>query len=202
MLKNKLKNFKVILGYKSAIALAFFIAGAGTMAAFASIPDSSGVVHTCYRNTLLSKTFRVIDSPSQTCNGGETPLDLNQTGPQGPQGETGPAGPAADRFTVYYRDGSVSINEGDTHATLRILCNRSTLNVFDYAVGAGYSTPTFQNKLTNFTVTESYNGSKIGTSVSNTDWGVWVQEFSFDPAPPAVGTLNNIYGFVSCFKAP
>lgn len=97
MLKNKLKNFKIVLGYKSLITLSLFAAGAGTVGVFAAIPDAGGQVSTCYRNTLLQKTFRVIDSEAgQTCNGGETALTLNQTGPQGPQGETGAQGAKGD----------------------------------------------------------------------------------------------------------
>ena len=63
--------------------------------AYASIPDSSGVIHGCY----VSGTgqLRVYDSQSpdiKKCGANEKPIDWNQQGPAGPQGPTGPAGPA------------------------------------------------------------------------------------------------------------
>ncbi|HEY1774568.1 MAG TPA: collagen-like protein [Solirubrobacteraceae bacterium] len=69
----------------AAIALAI----AGT--AYASIPDSGGVIHGCYLRGIGS--LRVVDSPSQRCiNGLETAIQWSQTGPQGPQGIPGPKG--------------------------------------------------------------------------------------------------------------
>jgi Collagen triple helix repeat (20 copies) len=71
--------------------------------AYASIPDSGGVIHGCY---LSNGNLRVIDSPSTTCKSNETPLDWNAqgaagaTGPQGPVGATGPQGPTGDPGAV------------------------------------------------------------------------------------------------------
>jgi hypothetical protein len=60
--------------------------------AYASIPDSSGVIHGCYLKGL--GTLRVIDSPNQKClNVIETPIQWNQQGPVGPAGPPGPKGP-------------------------------------------------------------------------------------------------------------
>lgn len=58
--------------------------------AFASIPDSSGVIHGCYDKS--SGALRVIDSSVTTCGTNETALTWNQQGPQGPAGPTGPRG--------------------------------------------------------------------------------------------------------------
>ena len=61
--------------------------------AYASIPDSSGVIHGCYKKS--GGTLRVIDDTTSQCDSrAETPIQWNQTGPQGPQGPTGPQGPA------------------------------------------------------------------------------------------------------------
>ena len=60
--------------------------------AWAAIPDSSGVIHTCYSQS--TGTWRPIDYPTQKCKSGETQLDLNQ---KGPKGDTGPAGPKGDK---------------------------------------------------------------------------------------------------------
>lgn len=78
-------------------------AGGFSIAAWASIPDSGGVIHGCYKpqangsNTPLG----VIDTALSNgrCPNGDTEVDWNQTGPQGPQGPagatgaTGPTGP-------------------------------------------------------------------------------------------------------------
>ena len=89
------------------IVAALLVAGG---IAYATIPDSSGVIHACYHVNGQgavdgSGTLRVID-PSSTnkdgsaCKHDEKALDFNQTGPQGtqgpqgPQGQPGPTGPS------------------------------------------------------------------------------------------------------------
>jgi hypothetical protein len=63
----------------------------GGLAAYASIPDPSGVIHGCYKS---DGSLSVIDpSRVSTCPRGQAPLNWNQTGPQGPQGSQGPQGP-------------------------------------------------------------------------------------------------------------
>lgn len=60
--------------------------------AFASIPDSSGIIHGCYKKS--GGTLRVIDDAVTQCDSrAEIPIQWNQTGPQGPQGPAGPQGP-------------------------------------------------------------------------------------------------------------
>lgn len=68
-------------------ALALAVGGT----AWASIPDSGGVIHACYSKGV--GLLRVIDSPSQKCIAGlETPLSWNQAGVPGSPGPTGPRG--------------------------------------------------------------------------------------------------------------
>ena len=91
---------------------ALLVVGGGI--AYATIPDSGGVIHGCYNKE--NGRLRVIDtSPggSQSsqngdhgqsgnektsdlggCGSNETALNWNQTGPQGPKGDTGATGPA------------------------------------------------------------------------------------------------------------
>ena len=89
-----------------AIAGALLVAGG---IAYATIPDSSGVIHACYKvdpkgNLDNNATLRLID-PSATkppdttsCKNNEHALDWNAQGIQGPQGDTGPQGATgADR---------------------------------------------------------------------------------------------------------
>lgn len=75
------------------IAAAVLAALGVASVAAASIPDSSGVIHGCRKNS--DGSVRVIDSDlGQTCATGWTALNWSQTGPQGPAGGTGPQGPA------------------------------------------------------------------------------------------------------------
>jgi hypothetical protein len=76
---------------KRLILLLVVLACLAAGVAYASIPDSSGVIHGCYTN---NQVLRVIDSATQTCAMNETALNWNQTGPQGPAGPTGATGPA------------------------------------------------------------------------------------------------------------
>ena len=75
--------------------------------AYASIPDSNGVIHVCYVAN-GSGTLNVYDptntdgSVPTSCVKGQASLSFNQTGPVGPQGPQGPVGhlPAAAVATL------------------------------------------------------------------------------------------------------
>ncbi|WP_030274972.1 hypothetical protein [Streptomyces sp. NRRL B-24484] len=58
---------------------------------WASIPDGSGQIHACYQKS--TGLVRVIDSPSQQCRGGESPLNWSQGGPS--------AAPAGTAYEAY-----------------------------------------------------------------------------------------------------
>src|SRR4051812_32763026 len=81
----------------AAVALLAMLAGNAT--APASIPDSNGVITSCYSTDPAGPfgALRVIDlGAAMSCNSGENQLTFNQQGPQGsqgPQGTPGPAGP-------------------------------------------------------------------------------------------------------------
>src|SRR5215469_13010899 len=80
------------------------LGGVGVGTAYASIPDSGGVIHGCYKpqGNGSNAPLGVIDTALSNghCPSGDTELTWNQTGPQGPQGvtgatgATGPQGPA------------------------------------------------------------------------------------------------------------
>jgi hypothetical protein len=59
--------------------------------AWATIPDSGGVIHTCYSQS--TGTWRPIDYPTARCKSGETLLEFNQKGVKGDTGPQGPPGP-------------------------------------------------------------------------------------------------------------
>jgi Collagen triple helix repeat (20 copies) len=78
-------------GLLTVAAFAILMVAAGV--AYASIPDSTGVIHGCY--TTGTGQLRVYDSQSSTakkCSSNERALTWNQQGPQGAQGPQGPQG--------------------------------------------------------------------------------------------------------------
>jgi Collagen triple helix repeat (20 copies) len=80
------------------IAFAAFAATAALLVAggvaYATIPDSNGVIHGCYAKS--GGALRVIDASVTNCKSTETSLDWNVQGQQGPQGAQGPPGPQGD----------------------------------------------------------------------------------------------------------
>jgi hypothetical protein len=74
------------------VALAVIAALTLAGIAYASIPDSAGVIHGCYSNK--DGSLRVIDSGAGgACDSKkETPLNWNQKGPTGARGPSGPTG--------------------------------------------------------------------------------------------------------------
>jgi hypothetical protein len=89
-----MKKGKLLLAASAGALVTGMLAGG---VAWATIPDSAGVIHTCYSQS--TGTWRPVDYPTARCKSGETLLDLNQkgvkgdTGPQGPKGDKGDAGP-------------------------------------------------------------------------------------------------------------
>jgi hypothetical protein len=101
------------------IAVVAAIALAGGTVAYASIPDTNGVIHGCYKKASPNQgTVRVIDTEkAQACSSNEKALDWNQTGPQGPQGlqgpqgQTGPPGPPTPPPAWFVTTGAFQIGQ-------------------------------------------------------------------------------------------
>jgi hypothetical protein len=74
------------------VATIAVVLAAGSFA-YASIPDTNGVIHGCYNNT--TGALRVVDDHNPQCTGdqAETALDWNQQGRTGPVGSQGARGP-------------------------------------------------------------------------------------------------------------
>jgi hypothetical protein len=69
-------------------ALSIAVVTVASGVAYATIPDSGGVIHGCYKTN--QGTLRVVDTEKgQACTNAENTLDWNQTGPQGPPGSPG-----------------------------------------------------------------------------------------------------------------
>jgi hypothetical protein len=84
--------------------------------AFATIPDSGGVIHGCYVTSANPHKLKVIDSAiTPNCPAGYTGLNWNQTGPPGP---TGPAGPSHIYLNRNYQDIATASYPGVTVAHL------------------------------------------------------------------------------------
>jgi hypothetical protein len=66
-------------------------------AAWATIPDATGVINACYRTSLDDQKgqVRIVDDPA-SCRSNETPINWNREGPQGTQGIQGPKGDKGD----------------------------------------------------------------------------------------------------------
>ena len=85
-------------GQRSRWAALGAIAAALTMGgiAYASIPDSGGVIHGCYNPNAAKSAggapLKIIDNTSASCNNGEQAITWNQGGPTGPKGPTGAPG--------------------------------------------------------------------------------------------------------------
>jgi hypothetical protein len=110
--------------------------------AYASIPESSGVIHSCYKSASQNQgTLRVVDTDKgQICSKAETALEWNQTGPQGPtglQGPTGPQGPtgATGPSDLYTNYGEARLIQRGTTATVASV----TLPVAGYSLSASIS---------------------------------------------------------------
>jgi hypothetical protein len=135
--------------------------------AYASIPDSNGVIHGCY-NTNPARgplgALRVVDTgQGQTCATGESSVAWSQTGPkgatgpkgpQGLQGATGPAGPsdggnagtagtqtvtvpAGGDATVGFATGTLPAGDYLYSGSIYVEPNGGTVTTACFAIGTG-----------------------------------------------------------------
>lgn len=81
------------MGRKQAVVAATVATGvfAAVGVAAATIPDSEGVIHSCYMKS--GGALRVVDDETTPCGKGETALSWGQQGPPGPLGLPGPPVP-------------------------------------------------------------------------------------------------------------
>lgn len=144
--------------------------------AYATIPDSSGVIHACYHvngQGLVdgSGTMRVID-PSSTnkdgsaCKHDEKALDFNQTGPPGPPGPSDVW--SVNGFGAGQKGVPVSPNWVDLATT--------SLPAGSYFVQAETTADTFQTGSTDFfcdlvdSANNEYQFERVTSPPTITDW--------------------------------
>lgn len=82
---------------------------------YASIPDSNGVIHGCYKPSNRATTLKVIDTArTAQCPNGYDSITWNQTGPQGPQGDQGPPGPVGQpNYASCVSNDQATVDPGD-----------------------------------------------------------------------------------------
>jgi hypothetical protein len=122
---------------------------AATGIALASIPDSGGVIHGCYKpqNDGHNSALGIIDTALSNghCPSGNTELTWNQTGPQGPQGATGaagaqgPAGPAGPPGVSGYQVITQAVGIGPDFGS--ILAWTISIPAGKQVLGAGIDVP-------------------------------------------------------------
>ena len=126
--------------------------------AYATIPDSGGVIHGCY--DAGNGTLRVIDTEAgEACRPQEMALSWNQRGPQGPEGPRGPSDgyvttliPAnAKRLDGQVHVLSLSLPAGNyilsTSALLERTQSGSSTVLCDFQVGGGAFAPLYRETL-------------------------------------------------------
>lgn len=91
-MKRFLRGRRGLAGFSLALAALPLAVGV----AYATIPDSQGVIHACLKNG----EPRIVDTETESCKENETALSWNQQGPQGIPGETGPPGPPGTDASV------------------------------------------------------------------------------------------------------
>lgn len=77
-MRNLIKTVSSKGGYLIALALASLAGGLISAIALAAIPDSSGTIHGCYKNS--TGMLKVIDNSTASCGSGETGLNWSQNG--------------------------------------------------------------------------------------------------------------------------
>jgi hypothetical protein len=131
--------------------------------AYASIPDSNGVIHGCVKSNSM---VRIIDDSSQTCASGELSLNWNQTGPQGPQGVPGPTSLSYEY--VYHNETVTNVGNGGM-----IDASVSCSSLDEIAVGGGGSIDDSSfspEQSVNLVYSEPQNTGSVGSNPSG--WSV------------------------------
>lgn len=139
----------------------------GISQAMASIPDSSGVIHGCYRTT--TGELRVIDSATSSCLGDETSLNWSQ----GP----GTAGPDGLAVTV------VDASQGYPSTQAYAECPAGE----PYVIGGGGSPsgPSLTaSEPWDFTTNTTIGNQTTGSYAETTDQYGWMLRFASTSATP------------------
>lgn len=164
------------------------VTAAGVLAfggvALASIPDSGGVIHGCYKpqSDGHNSPLGVIDTALSNghCPSGNTEIDWNQTGPQGPQGPAGadgatgatgaqgPAGPSTAGST------GLDVTEVSAHTfpgtTTSVQCPSSN----PYVIGGGGDASDNPGGLGGSEPWDFTTGGPISGAENSTDTYGWI----------------------------
>jgi hypothetical protein len=151
------------------LAAAALIVLVGAGIAYATIPDSGGKIHACYKTS--GGALRVIDSGS--CLSSEAPLTWGQTGPQGQQGIQGVQGERGPS-DLWHDDGYG--NSQTVHS------NNGFVDLASVTVDAGTY---FVQASTN--LDDQFNAASYGCDLVDSGG-----EFQFAPAETPNGTQDTV----------
>jgi hypothetical protein len=96
--------------FRLVTAAAIVAAVSGVGVAVASIPDSAGVIHACYKKSTHGEMHLV--NSAADCNPSEKAIAWNQTGPQGPPGTPGAPGTPGKTFLAGSSGGQEATGTG------------------------------------------------------------------------------------------
>lgn len=164
---------------KVAVALAAGLLLIMSGVALASIPDSSGVIHGCYKTNNPNRgAVVVIDiDAGQSCPSGYTALNWSQTGPPGPQGPSGVSG--------------IEVLSSEIHTDTGSATKATTCPDGKFAVSGGYKYIADDGS-TNFTI--SVQKDQPFTTPPTLAQGWWVTVVASTP-----GTLTT---YAYCLTRP
>lgn len=111
-------------GFLVTVVVLGALAGAAGIA-YATIPDSGGVIHGCYQAN--NGQLRLIDpqgsatTAPQSCKNNELAVSWSQTGPTGSQGPIGPQGPKGDTGATGPQGPAGNPAPAQTFSTYRVI---------------------------------------------------------------------------------
>jgi hypothetical protein len=168
-------------GLLIAAGIAVLVIGAGV--AYATIPDSAGVIHGCYDN---KGALRVIDpSSGGACKNNETSLSWSQTGPQGPPGQDGTNGTngtnGVSGWEMVQEDFPLPPGAGDIVGTAQQ--DVANCPAGKKVLGGGITTDDWVNSIVRYS----------GPNAAGTQWRVIIQRTNDGDSPFSGVTEAHLY---------
>jgi hypothetical protein len=183
------------------------VIAAGGAIAYASIPDSGGVIHGCYGSG--NGKLRVIDSATSSCGANEVAIAWSQTGPPGGPGPAGPPSlapsSAVDNFRAFNLPSGVN---NTTYVTLGDLASQNSDSA-DHQITTTSTSRIMASAVVHITnpggiavrgscrmFISDGTGPLNGLTEMNTRGATWhtVADPSFDLAVPVVGFATKTAG--------
>jgi hypothetical protein len=168
-----MRRIRIRRRYAAFAAILLAVAAGGGIA-YATIPDSNGVIHGCY--AARSGALRIIDDAAQTCGKSETAIDWNRTGPQGSPGLRGQQGaPGISGYTLLFAQPAMDTsNAKDVYAWCplgkKILGGGVALNQPVSGIAIYRTQPVHNAVVDDGTVRDVWWGSAEEIVTTSSDW--------------------------------